>query len=258
MIQVVNYKEDLLQAGYENAFFSPLILGAHLVIYGKGDGYRFNSPAKSIDIVGHELAHYFLEYSHAGKLPYYEQPGAINEHVSDVIGMSIKAKKTESEGREPLDYSGDFWRLGADWLVQAHMSVRHMLKPGTAYNHSDYGKDTQPAHMKNFVVTPFDAGGVHSNSGILNRTFALFAESVETPLYDLPLKIWLQAIKNVKHEPSFRDLAVALVLTAKDFDGYKDSKGQSLEQKMKDACQKTGILDYVVNNSVVIKAPHAE
>ena len=41
-----------------------------------------------------------------------------------------------------------------------------MKNPGTAYNDSLLGKDPQPAHMKNFVKTTADSGGVHINSGI--------------------------------------------------------------------------------------------
>ena len=35
------------------------------------------------------------------------------------------------------------------------------------------GKDPQPGHMKNFVKTSSDSGGVHINSGIPNHAFYL-------------------------------------------------------------------------------------
>ena len=40
-------------------------------------------------------------------------------------------------------------------------ALRDMLNPGTAYNDSAIGKDPQPAHMKDFVNTTRDNGGVH-------------------------------------------------------------------------------------------------
>ena len=48
-----------------------------------------------------------------------------------------------------------------------------MKEPGTAYDDPILGKDPQPAHMRDYVVTLEDNGGVHINSGIPNHAFFL-------------------------------------------------------------------------------------
>ena len=50
-----------------------------------------------------------------------------------------------------------------------------MTAPGTAYDDPVLGKDPQPANMKDFYDGYDDNGGVHINSGIPNRAFALAA-----------------------------------------------------------------------------------
>ena len=53
-----------------------------------------------------------------------------------------------------------------------------MKDPGTAYNDPVLGKDPQPGHMKDYVTTSSDNGGVHINSGIPNRAFYLIATEI--------------------------------------------------------------------------------
>jgi Zn-dependent metalloprotease len=54
-----------------------------------------------------------------------------------------------------------------------------MEHPGTAYlDDPELGTDLQPDHMKGFYTGGSDNGGVHLNSGIPNRAFALVAEDL--------------------------------------------------------------------------------
>ncbi len=53
-----------------------------------------------------------------------------------------------------------------------------MAHPGTAYDDPRLGRDPQPAHLDDLVVTTDDHGGVHLNSGIPNRAFHLAAVAV--------------------------------------------------------------------------------
>ena len=46
-----------------------------------------------------------------------------------------------------------------------------MALPGTAYDDPILGKDPQPSNMRDYVETQDDNGGVHSNSGILNKGY---------------------------------------------------------------------------------------
>jgi len=53
----------------------------------------------------------------------------------------------------------------------AAQAIRSMKAPGTAYDDPVLGKDPQPGHMRDYVHTVEDNGGVHINSGIPNRAF---------------------------------------------------------------------------------------
>jgi len=74
----------------------------------------------------------------------------------------------------------------ADWLIGAGLlapgvkgrALRDMRNPGTAYDDPTLGKDPQPADMAGYVTTTQDNGGVHTNSGIPNRAFALAALAI--------------------------------------------------------------------------------
>ena len=53
-----------------------------------------------------------------------------------------------------------------------------MKAPGTAYDDDVLGKDPQPGNMSGYVPGQSDNGGVHTNSGIPNRAFALAAVNI--------------------------------------------------------------------------------
>nr|BFE96231.1 hypothetical protein GCM10020185_67670 [Pseudomonas brassicacearum subsp. brassicacearum] len=146
--------------GYENAFWN----GAQMV-FGDGDGEIFQRFTRSLDVVAHELAHGVTE-SEAG-LVYANQSGALNESISDVFGVLVKQFVLE----QTADQAD--WLIGADLLTDKinGNGLRSMSNPGSAYDDPLLGKDPQPAHMREFVITREDNGGVHINSGIPNRAF---------------------------------------------------------------------------------------
>ena len=55
------------------------------------------------------------------------------------------------------------------------MALRSMRAPGTAYDDDVLGRDPQPDHLRDYVETSDDNGGVHINSGIPNHAFYLAA-----------------------------------------------------------------------------------
>ena len=69
-----------------------------------------------------------------------------------------------------------------------------MKAPGTAYNDPLIGRDPQPAHMKNFVKTQSDNGGVHINSGIPNKAFYEVAIALGGKAWDKAGKIWYRTL----------------------------------------------------------------
>ncbi|MEY4903063.1 MAG: hypothetical protein RLZZ292_878 [Bacteroidota bacterium] len=146
---------------YNNAFWD----GTQMV-YGDGDGVVFRSFTHDIDIIAHEITHGIMQYG--ANIGYTGEAGAINEHLSDVFGIMVKQWSL----RQNALMSN--WLIGELLFPDPMYALRSMAAPGTAYrNHPVLGTDPQPAHFKNFVQTKEDNGGVHINSGILNRVFYL-------------------------------------------------------------------------------------
>lgn len=185
---VVHYGND-----YANAFFN----GSYLV-FGEGDGQIFNDFTSALDIMAHEFGHALV--SLGPKLQYQGESGALNEHLADVFGVTAQQSAT---------HDVHDWRIGQEILVDSASAVRDMLNPGTAYNNSVLGKDPQPGHMDNYRKIRADNGGVHINSGIPNRAFALLCERTEEPSWGRPLAMWRRAMQDLGPRSTFKQLAAA-------------------------------------------------
>lgn len=178
VLATVHYEER-----YDNAFWD----GRQLV-FGDGDGKVFDRFTKPIDVLGHELAHALTE--HTAGLVYRDQPGALNESVSDVIGACVKQRLL---GQQAAD---------ADWLIGEGIflagvdgrALRSMSEPGTAYDDPVIGNDPQVASMADYIVTTDDNGGVHLNSGIPNKAFHLAATAIGGTAWEGAGRIWFAAL----------------------------------------------------------------
>ena len=91
-----------------------------------------------------------------------------------------------------------------------------MLQPGTAFDTPSLGRDNQPTHMSGYVTTSRDDGGVHTNSGIPNRAFALAA--VEVGDAGPIMGIWMTALRALGDPqagfPKFADATIAAARTS--------------------------------------------
>ena len=124
---------------------------------GDGDGVDKDSYC-ALDVIAHEWPHAVTE--HTAGLVYSYQPGALNESMSDVFAALI---------------DGD-WLHGEDyWLKATAPSSRNLEDPtnGGQYdpaNPIDSVIDGhQPDHMDDIYSGASDYGGVHINSGIMNK-----------------------------------------------------------------------------------------
>ena len=177
--------------GYNNAFWN----GTQMV-YGDGDGDIFQRFTKSIDVIGHELTHGVTQYEAA--LEYEGQAGALNESFSDIFGSLVKQYALKQKADK------------ADWLIGPGLftkkikgiALRSMKEPGSAYNDPTIGKDPQPGHMKNYVSTSSDNGGVHINSGIPNRAFYLTAMDLGGYAWEKAGRIWYVTLTEKLRERS--------------------------------------------------------
>ena len=182
---------------YDNAFWN----GSQMV-YGDGDGEIFQRFTKSIDVIGHELTHGVTQFT--ANLEYQDQPGALNESISDVFGYLVK-QRVLNQTAEQAD-----WLIG-EGLFTANVkgvALRSMKAPGTAYDDPVLGKDPQPAHMDNLYTGTRDNGGVHINSGIPNRAFYLAATEIGGYAWEKAGKIWYTALTTrLKPDSDFADAA---------------------------------------------------
>ncbi|MEU4113994.1 M4 family metallopeptidase [Kitasatospora sp. NPDC028055] len=168
---------------YDNAFWN-----GRQMVFGDGDGQIFGDFTACIDVIGHELTHGVTQFT-AG-LEYQDQPGALNESVSDVFGSLVKQYALHQDAA-----SAD-WLIGAGLLAPGIQGValRSMKAPGTAYDDPQLGKDPQPAHMRDYVNTAEDNGGVHINSGIPNHAFYLLATALGGSSWEQAGRIWYDAL----------------------------------------------------------------
>ena len=191
---------------YDNAFWD----GARMV-FGDGDGVVFNRFTASLSVIGHELAHGVVQYS--ANFVYQGQSGALNESVSDVVGALVEQHQLGQTAHSAS------WLVGAGLFTDQvrGVALRSMAAPGTAYDDPVLGRDPQPAHMRDFVETDEDYGGVHINSGIPNKAFVLTATALGGVAWERAGRIWYDALlSGVPANAGFGEFAEATRRAASD------------------------------------------
>lgn len=154
---------------YDNAYNNAFWDGSQMV-YGDGDGSTFTYLSGDLDVVAHELTHGVTSYS--ANLNYSNQSGALNESMSDVLGVLC-----ETYDKYNVKGGGTWSFNSADWVVGDEVYT-----PGTSgdalrslANPKLY---SQPDNMSGYVNTTSDNGGVHTNSGIPNKAAYLIASTI--------------------------------------------------------------------------------
>jgi len=217
----VHYKK-----GYDNAFWD-----GEQMVYGDGDEdlpaseRLFNRFTIAIDIMGHELTHGVTQFE--AKLTYSQQPGALNESMSDVFGSLVKQYQLKQTATE------------ADWIIGQGLftanvngvGIRSMKAPGTAYDDPVLGKDPQPGHMKDYVTTISDNGGVHINSGIPNRAFYITAVELGGYAWEKAGQIWYVALNDkLEANSKFQDCANLTYRAAGELFGAGSIEQQAVQK----------------------------
>lgn len=203
---------------YLNAFWN-----GRQMVFGDGDGELFAGFTAAIDVVGHELAHGVTQ-DECG-LAYFGEPGALNESLSDVFGSLVRQFSLGQQARE------------ADWLVGAGVfgpsvagrALRSLAAPGTAYDDPRLGRDPQPAHMRAYVHTIDDHGGVHVNSGIPNHAFYRTAMALGGHAWERAGRIWYAAMRDPVLAPdsSFERFAAIVCANARRFYGADSAEARA-------------------------------
>jgi Zn-dependent metalloprotease len=189
---------------YDNAYWD-----GEQMVFGDGDGVLFDRFTISVDVIGHELTHGVTGAT--ANLDYKNQSGALNESISDVFGSLVKQYALGQSAAE------------ADWLIGEGLlakdvngvALRSMKAPGTAYDDARLGgKDPQPAHIRDYLRTTSDNGGVHTNSGIPNHAFYLAAVGLGGNAWEQAGHVWYDALTGGELQssatfPQFAQLTVA-------------------------------------------------
>jgi len=215
IISTVHYSTD-----YSNAYWDGIQM-----VFGDGDGDEFVPLSGGLDIVAHEFTHGVTEYT-AG-LIYFDEPGAINEAISDIFGTLVEFYSNRNPD----------WLMGEDVYTPgiAGDALRSLEDP------SKYG---DPDHYSKRYVGIEDNGGVHINSGIINKAAYLISEggthySIEVQgigsgklgdIFYRALTHYLTAMSTFQH------LRSATIQAAKDLYG----EGQEVET-VKKAFEAVGI-----------------
>ena len=197
----VHYGRD-----YDNAFWDGIQL-----VFGDGDGQIFERFTKPMDVMAHEFTHGVTQFTVG--LAYQDQPGALNESISDVFASMAKQRALGQTAAE------------ADWLIGEGLftstinakALRSMKEPGTAYDDPQIGRDLQVGSMADYVYTDDDSGGVHINSGIPNRAFVLAALDIGGASWEKAGQVWYDTLVHgeLGAQASFGSFASATLSSAR-------------------------------------------
>jgi len=109
----------------------------------------FDKPSgAALSVVAHEFMHSILDAT--VPFTYQDESGAINEAMADLSGQLVRRWSSDLMANE-CSPAGD-------------VGIRNMLNP------PQYG---DPDRRSGYVTTASDNGGVHTNSGIVNKAWAL-------------------------------------------------------------------------------------
>ncbi len=212
--------------------FDNALWNGHQMVYGDGDAVLFNRFTAALDVIAHELTHGVTQF--AANLSYEGETGALNEHISDAFGIMVKQFTLGQTAKE------------SDWLIGAGLfttrvngkAIRSMAAPGTAYDDPVLGRDPQPAHMRDYVDTDDDNGGVHINSGILNHAFYLAAVALGGWTWEVLGRIWYRVVtERLTSDADFNDFARATV----DVAGEMYGNGGRVQQIVAEAWAQVGL-----------------
>ncbi|MFA5973570.1 MAG: M4 family metallopeptidase [Lentimicrobiaceae bacterium] len=182
----------------ENAFWN-----GTAAFFGNG-GSTFKPLSGGLDVGAHELGHAVV--GNSANLEYQGQSGALNESFADISGSMLDRED---------------WKIGEDVVKSTAPdfptgALRDMSNPhngGTGINSPSW----QPANMNEIYTGQGDNGGVHTNSGIPNYAYYLYATQVTREKAE---KVFYRALFNyLTRSSQFIDLRLSVIQSAKDIYG---------------------------------------
>lgn len=147
LAQTVRWCYTGVSCPYANAFWN----GSQM--------YYGATYASADDVVGHEMTHGVIDQN--SELFYWFQSGAINESIADIMGEIVDHRNTLVGGDAT-------WLLGEDLPIGA---IRNMSNPAAF---GDPDRMTSANYTRDLGWG--DNGGVHTNSGVGNKTAFLISQ----------------------------------------------------------------------------------
>lgn len=204
-----------------------------------GDGSTIFYPlAGSLDIVAHELTHAVSDAT--TNLIYCNESGALNESWSDVIAMLLSLKRGDAQ---PYLIAEDVMKIKTQHGMEGRYALRRMDDPAfrsDQYANNDFSLDRlkkgedvwgQPASTsEQYVVrrctSANDLGGVHINSGIVNRAAYLASQTLG---HQVTNAVYYQALFYLSSTSTFKDARAALKQAATDLYGANSATVKQIE-----------------------------
>jgi Zn-dependent metalloprotease len=203
------------------------------MLFGDGDGQMFDRFTRSLDVIGHELTHGVVQYE--ADLEYRQQPGALNEHFADVMGILVEHWR---KGRPVAQLNDDDWVIGEEIIAppakNSGVTGLRTMTAGKAFEDNPYfGTDPQPKHMARLYTGSADRGGVHINSGIPNHAFYLAAKAIGGNSWEKAGIIWYETLRSLSRYSQFQEAAVNSCRIAGSKYGSQSPEQQAVVQAWK-------------------------
>jgi bacillolysin len=194
------------------------------MVYGDGDTIQLKLTTKGYDVIVHELTHGVTE--HESGLEYHDQPGALNEALSDILAAFAE--------HVTFPHATNNWLVGekvAGLLLGT--KLRDMADPGSVT------LAPQPDNMTKYNTTTEDNGGVHINSGIPNNAAYLMTMGGTNKTSQIVVsngigwekaeQLWYRAATEYFGATSDFKAAAQATLTAAADLGYTESNKATIE-----------------------------
>lgn len=191
---------------YNNAFWN----GSQMT-YGDGDGQIFVDFTRGEDVIGHELTHGVTQ--HSLQLTYVDQPGGLNESISDCFGSMFK------QWRKGQTSASADWLIGSDIMGPAATAKGYTCLRDMAAPDAQHCLSPQPTHFSQFQ----NGMDPHVSSGIPNKAFHDACVAAGGHSWDKVGPAWYGAVTGSGSQPNMtmkafadRTRAVAAQLFAGD------------------------------------------
>ncbi|TBB15616.1 M4 family peptidase (plasmid) [Rhizobium ruizarguesonis] len=160
------------------------------MLYGDGDGAVFVDFTGSNDVICHEMTHGVTQ--HSLQLVYINEPGGLNESMSDVFGSMFRQWKAgQAVGAADWLIGGDI--IGPAAARKGITCLRDLANPAAAHCIA-----AQPSHYSQYVpgMDP------HFSSGIPNTAFYTAAMAIGANSWDTAGQIWYSAMTGSGASPN--------------------------------------------------------